>query len=145
MPSSDDRTVPYHAFHFVIEIDKIGRGGFRECSGLDSTTDPVLYREGNDPTTVRKLAGLTKYSDITLKWGSSDDVELWQWRQNVVDGKVERKPGSIILLDEQGHEKVRWNFTKGWPSKWVGPGLNATATDVAIETLVISHEGVKRQ
>lgn len=145
MPSSDDRSIPYHAFHFVIEIDGIQRGGFRECSGLDSTSDVILYREGSDPTTLRKLPGLVKYSNITLKWGSSDDTDLWKWRKNTEDGKTERKNGSVVLLDESGKEKTRWNFKLGWPMQWVGPGLNATATDVAIETLVIAHEGVARQ
>jgi phage tail-like protein len=145
MASSDDRTTPYHAFHFVIEIDGINRGGFRECSGLDSTQDVITYREGDDPTSLRKYPGLLKNSNITLKWGSCDDTELWDWRKKVIDGKTERKNGSVILLDESGKEKVRWNFTKGWPMQWAGPGLNATATDVAVETIVIAHEGVTKQ
>jgi phage tail-like protein len=144
MPSTDDRKTPYHAFHFVIEIDGIQRGGFRECSGLDSTSDVVNYREGDDPLTIRKLVGLNKYSNITLKWGSSDDADLWNWRKKVVDGKPERKNGSVVLLDEAGQEKVRWNFKQGWPMQWTGPALNATATDVAIESLVIAHEGVEK-
>ena len=144
MPSTDDRKTPYHAFHFVIEIDGIQRGGFRECSGLDSTSDVIPYREGDDPPVLRKYGGLIKYSNITLKWGSSDDTDLWDWRQKVVDGKPERKNGSVCLLDESGQEKVRWDFKAGWPMQWTGPSLNATATDVAIETLVIAHEGVKR-
>jgi phage tail-like protein len=145
MASSDDRKTPYHAFHFVVEIDGIHRGGFRECSGLDSTSDVITYREGDDPLTLRKLVGLNKYSNITLKWGSCDDTDLWEWRKKVVDGKPERKNGSVVLLDEAGQEKVRWNFVKGWPMQWTGPALNATATDVAVETLVIAHEGVDRQ
>jgi phage tail-like protein len=145
MPSSDDRTIPYHAFHFVIEIDGIHRGGFRECSGLDSSSAVVQYREGNDPLGVRKLPGLNSYSNISLSWGSSDDTDLWKWRKQTVDGKTVRKNGSIVLLDEAGQEKVRWNFKMGWPTQWIGPSLNATATDVAIEKLVIAHEGVERQ
>ena len=145
MPSTDDRKTPYHAFHFVIEIDGIQRGGFRECTGLDSTSDVVLYREGKDPLSLRKLPGINKYSNITMKWGSSDDVELWNWRKTAVDGKTQRKNGSVVLLDEAGQEKVRWNFLRGWPMQWVGPALNATATDVAIETLVIAHEGIERK
>lgn len=144
MASSDDRTQPYHAFHFVIEIDGINRGGFRECSGLDSKQDVILYREGDDPQILRKLPGLNKYSDITLKWGSCDDTELWDWRKKVVDGNTERKNGSVVLLDATGTEKVRWNFVKGWPSQWTGPALNATATDVAVETIVITHEGIDK-
>ena len=61
-----------------------------------------------------------------------------------MDGKVERKNGSIVLLDDSGEEKVRWNFRDGWPTKWTAPTFNATGTEVAIETLEIAHEGMER-
>jgi phage tail-like protein len=62
----------------------------------------------------------------------------------VIDGRTERKNGSIILLDESGVEKIRWNFANAWPSKWTGPSFNATSTAVAVETLEITHEEVAR-
>ncbi|MCO5188687.1 MAG: phage tail protein [Anaerolineae bacterium] len=135
---------PYRVYNFLIEIDGITRGGFRECSGLDSAQDPIDYREGNEGLTVRKLPGLVKYSNITLKWGITDDFELLDWRQKAAEGTVERKNGSIILLDDTGEEKARWNFREGWPTKWTGPSLNATGNEVAIETLEIVHEGLKK-
>jgi phage tail-like protein len=137
-----DRKDPFLAHQFLVEIDGIARAGFRECSGLDSSQDPVDYREGNDPLTARKLPGLNKYSHITLKRGLTDDADLWNWRKKVMDGKVERKNGSIVLTDETGAEKMRWNFTNAWPVKWTGPTFNATGSDVAIETLELVHEGV---
>jgi phage tail-like protein len=139
-----DRKDPYRVFNFLVEIDGITRAGFRECAGLDSSQDPIDYREGTDPTTARKLSGLVKYSNISLKWGITDDAELWNWRKKAMDGQVERKNGSIVLLDETGQEKVRWNFVNGWPTKWTGPSFNATGNEVAIETLEIVHEGVAR-
>lgn len=135
---------PYRVYNFLIEIDGITRGGFRECSGLDSAQDPIDYREGNEGLTVRKLPGLVKYSNITLKWGITDDFELLDWRQKAAEGTVERKNDSIILLDDTGEEKARWNFREGWPTKWTGPSLNATGNEVAIETLEIVHEGLKK-
>jgi phage tail-like protein len=87
---------------------------------------------------------LNTFSNIALKWGISDDTELWEWRQQASEGKVERKNGSIVLLDDVGEEKGRWNFREGWPSKWTGNTFNATATEVAVETLEIAHEGVAR-
>jgi phage tail-like protein len=131
---------PYRGFNFLVEIDGITEAGFRECSGLDATTDAVDYREGSDPNHVRKLTGLNKHSAITLKRGLTDSDKLWQWRQSVVDGKAERKNVSIVLLDEAREEKWRWNVRNAWPSKWTGPTLNATSNDVAIETLEIIHE-----
>jgi phage tail-like protein len=139
-----DRKDPFHAYNFLVEIDGITRAGFRECSGLDTTQDPIDYREGNEGPTVRKLPGLVTYSNITLNRGMTDDAELWDWRQKAMDGKVERKNGSIVLLNDIGEEVSRWNFREGWPTKWTGPGFNATSNEVAIETLEIVHEGVTK-
>lgn len=139
-----DRKDPYRVYNFLVEIDGITRAGFRECSGLDSTQDPIEYREGHEGLTTRKLPGLNTFSNISLRWGITDDAELWEWRQQVMEGKVKRKNGSIVLLDDTGEEKVRWNFREGWPTKWTGPELNATGTDVAIETLEIVHEGITK-
>lgn len=142
--ATGDRKDPYRGYNFRIEIDGIDRGGFREASGLDSTQDPVEYREGTERLTPRKLPGLNKYSNISLKWGTTEDAELWEWRKKNIEGQIERKNGSIILMDDTGEEKVRWNFREGWPTKWTGPSFNATSNDVAIETLEIAHEGVEK-
>lgn len=142
--ATGERKDPYRSYNFLVEIDGITRAGFRECSGLDSTQDPIDYREGTDPLTTRKLPGLVKYSNISLKSGMTDDAELWEWRKKVMEGKVERKNASIVLLDDTGAEKVRWNFINGWPTKWTGPTFNATGNEVAIETLEIVHEGVSK-
>lgn len=138
------RTDPYRGFNFLVEIDGITQAGFQEVGGLDASTDPVDYREGTDPKHVRKLTGLDKYSPISLKRGITDSDELWKWRETVIDGKTDRRNGSIVLLDEKGAEKLRWNFVNAWPSKWTGPALNSTGNAVAIETLEITHEEVKK-
>ena len=135
---------PYRGYNFRLEIDGIERGGFREVSGLDSSQDPIEYREGIDPLHARKMPGLNKYSNISLKWGTTDDASLWEWRKKAIDGKVERKNGSIILINDAGEDKTRWNFHNGYPSKWTGPSFNATGNEVAIETLEIAHEGLDK-
>lgn len=135
-----DRVDPYRGFNFRVEIDGIQEAGFRECSGLDATTDPVDYREGTYPNHVRKLTGLNKFSPITLKRGITDSKTLWEWRQTVISGKTVRKNLSIILFNEAQEEKLRWNLREAWPSKWTGPSFNATSNEVAIETLEIVHE-----
>ncbi len=139
-----DRMDPYHGFNFLVEIDGLTHAGFQECSGLDSSTDSVDYREGSDPNHTRKLPGLNKFAPITLKRGLTDSDELWRWRQTVVEGKAERRNGSVILLDERGAEKLRWNFRKAWPSKWNGPAFNASTSAVAIESLELTFEEVVR-
>jgi phage tail-like protein len=138
------RKDPWRSHSFRVEIDGITRAGFRECSGLDTSQDPIDYREGTDPLTARKLPGLVKYANITLKWGSTNDAELWEWRAKAMTGNVERKNGSIVLLDETGKEQLRWNFHEAWPIKWTGPSFNATGNEVAIETLELVHEGVTK-
>lgn len=135
---------PFRNFNFLVEIDGITRAAFRECSGLDSSQDPIDYREGGDPLHTRKIPGLNKYSNISLKRGITTDVELWEWRQKAATGNVERRNGSIILVNEKGEEKLRWNFREGWPTKWTGPTFNATANEVAIESLDIVHEGIEK-
>lgn len=112
-------------------------------SGLESETAVIEYRTGADPTTVRKLPGLTKYPNIVLKRGLTRDLSLWNWRQTVVNGKTQRRSGSIVLLDESGNQVLRWHFQEGWPAKWEGPALDAKANEVAIETLEIAHEGLE--
>ena len=140
MPRMD----PYRNSNFLVEIDGITQAGFSDCTGFGASNDPIEYREGGENTTVRKLPGVTKYQNITLKWGLTDSVELYEWFRGVVKGEVQRKNGSIILLDSTGQEKLRWNFVNGWPTKWDGPDFSAKGNDVAIETLEIAHEGIER-
>jgi len=138
------RVDPYRSFNFLVEIDGITQAGFQECSGLDSQTASIDFRLGDDPMHMRKLTGLNTFSAISLKRGVTDSDELWKWRQTVVDGKTERRNGSIVLLDEKGAEKLRWNFSNAWPSKWTGPSFNATGNTIAVESLEIMHEEITR-
>ena len=133
---------PYGNFNFLVEIDGITRAAFQECSGFDATIDVTEQREGGDNQTVRKLPGLTKYSNIQLKWGMTDDDELYDWHRKAVLGDIERKNGSIVLLNRKGEEVKRWNFVRAWPTKWDGPDFNATSSEVAIESMEIVHEGL---
>ena len=146
--ATGERKDPFHGFNFRVEIGGIQRAGFREASGLDSANDPVEYREGDEKgNTPRKLSGLNKYSNISLKRGVTDDKDLWEWRKKVIGGHVDsaRIDGHIVLVNDAGEDKVRWKFVSGWPTKWTGPSFNATSNDVAIETLEIAHEGVDRE
>jgi len=142
--ATGSRVDPFRGFNFLVEIDGITQAGFSEVSGLDSSTPSVDYRQGDYKGGNAKLQGITTFSPITLKRGVTVDGQLYAWRQTVIDGKTERKNGSIVLLDEKGEEKIRWNFSNAWPSKWTGPALNATSTAVGIETLEITHEELKR-
>ena len=141
------RTDPYKNFRYFVEIDGIAQAGFSEATIPDSTQDPIEYREGNETTTPRKLPGLRKYGNVTLKWGITDSLDLYEWRKLVEDGKMKdaRRNMAIVLMDEEGNPKARWQFTDAWPSKYDAPDMNAKGTDVAIETLEIVHEGMSRE
>lgn len=142
MPTGE-RTDPYRTFNFRIEIDNLTLGSFSECSGLSTDGDAVEYREGTDMVnTVRKLVGLRKYANVTLKRGYIQNTELWDWYQNISNGIPDRRNGTIILMDENHHDVLRWELENVWINKIEGPSLNATGNEVAIETVELVHEGV---
>lgn len=142
MAGSGDRTDPYGAFNFLVEIDDVTVAGFSEAGGLSTETDVVEYRKGDTENTVTKLPGLKKFTNISLKRGFTATDDLWQWRKKVMDGVTERKSGTIVLLNEAREQAIKWTFREGWPSKWEGPAFNAKTSEVAIESLEIACEGL---
>jgi phage tail-like protein len=141
------RNDPYRNMRFLVEIDGIVQAGFSEATIPDTSQDPIEYREGNEIPTVRKIPGLIKYGNLTLKWGITDSaMELYDWRKLVEQGKMgdARRNIAVVLQDEEANPKSRWEFVNAWPNKYDAPDLNAKGTDIAIETLEIAHEGMVR-
>jgi phage tail-like protein len=134
---------PYKAFRFKVEIQGIQQAAFMECSSIGSHLEVVEYREGADPINVRKLPGKASYPDITLKWGMTDNQDLYKWHLAAVKGNLTRQSGSVVQLDDTGNETTRWNFFNAWPSKWDGPAYNAKGNDLAINTLTLTCERVE--
>lgn len=134
--ASDNRRGHDHIgqFNFRVEIDGVTTAAFKNVEGLDSETEVVEYQDGDD-LYLRKRPGRTKYSNIVLKRGYVSTDELWLWRKNVMEGKVERKSGSIVLNNDKGEEVMRYNFYEAWPCKWKGFTLDGKGTDVAVEEL----------
>ena len=141
-----ERKNPYRNFRFLVEIDSIIQAGFSEATIPDSTSDIIEYREGNWPTYVRKLPGLTKHGNFTLKWGVTDSMELYNWRKLVEQGKMKdaRKNIAVILMDEEGNPASRWEFGGAWPIKYDAPDLTAKGNDVVIETFEIAFKTMQR-
>ncbi len=136
-------TDPFGAFNFRLELGGNIEAGFSECSGLDAETDIISYRQGDDEITPRKIPGLRKFSNITLKRGMTGSKSLWEWRLATMTGKVERRDVSIVIYDDANLKEVaRFNLRNAWPCKWVGPTLNASENQLAIETLELAHEGI---
>ncbi len=138
------RKDPLRNFRFRVEIDGIQQAGFSDVTGFDVTVDPIEYREGNDPTHVRKLTGLTKYGNVTLKWGVTDSMVLYEWHRQIVNGDIQRKNIAIVVVDESGADKARWEIVEAWPSKYDPADLNAKGNEISVEMLEICNEGITR-
>jgi phage tail-like protein len=141
------RPDPYANYNFQVTLTFSGnnpnvQGAFTEVSGLDAEVTPIEYRNGNEDITVRKMPGLKKYTNIVLKRGVFGDASVWNWILAGLNGNINRASGSIDLLDEQKNTVMQWKFTRAWPCKYTGPGLNAKNNEIAIESLEICHEGL---
>jgi phage tail-like protein len=142
---------PFRNFRFKVEFDGVESAGFAEVSGADISVDVIEYREGNEVrTTPRKLSGLTKYGNITLKWGVIGSLEMMEWLHTVASDNtsgptgIARKNLVIKLLDDTGADGPSWEVINAWPSHYTGPSLNGLGGEMAIETLELVHEGIFR-
>jgi phage tail-like protein len=143
------RDDPYASYNFRVIINDVSNdgvavsGSFSEVTGLEITIPPIEYRNGSEPNTKRKIPGLQAYTDITLKRGITGHVDFYNWLVENINGLVRRTSGSIILLDENRREVMRWNFDRAWPTKYTGPGLNGGNNEIAMETVVICVEQLR--
>ncbi len=134
------RDDPYMAFHFLVEIEGLVVGGFSEVKTVVET-----YREGGVNEYEHKLAGSTRYpSNLVLKHGVTDIDTLWNWHQDVTAGVIERKNGTLYLLDRKRRPVMWWDFLEAYPVKWTGPELRAEANTVAVETVELVHRGLSK-
>lgn len=131
------------AHNFKIEIDGVIQGGFREITGLESEVEIIEYKNGDDPIT-HKRPGKTKYKNIVMKRGFISDPSLLEWYKKVMNGVTERKSGSIVYLDRENNEVLRYNFFEAWPCRWKAPELNANSDTYIVEELEFAVERVER-
>ncbi len=143
-----ERANPYGTFNFLVDLGTGDTGnikaGFQEVSGLNIEVTSTDYRNGNEAVNhVRKINGIYKVGDITLKRGLMGALDLFLWINQVRTGdQTARRNITIQLRDESGANTVMtWRLANARPLKYTGPALNAkTGTDVAIEELVLSCE-----
>lgn len=136
---------PYKKHNYIVLIDSKEVGGFSEVNAGDITIDPIEYREGINPVnTVLKQPGLVKYGNVTLKWGLATATELMTWLQSTVDGTCERKTITIQLCDDLHKVVAEWEVINAWPTKYTPTDFNATSNEIAIESVELAHEGIKR-
>jgi phage tail-like protein len=140
------RDNPYPNFNFAVDIGLGDTIGFSEVDLPAGEIEVIEYREGNEvEPRARKLPGLTKYANVTLKRGVAGDLELFEWWQSIRDGQLLRRKVVITLLDEQRQPVQRWVLRDAWPAKLDYSTLNALGNEVVIETLELAHEGFETE
>jgi phage tail-like protein len=137
-------TTPYQGFNFAVEIEGLLVGGFSEVSGLDSQVEVEEYREGGVNGFVHKLPVRTSHSNLVLSHGLTSLDTLWNWYYNTTLGAIQRRNGTIMLLDSRQIPVMWWNFRNALPVRWSGPAFSATGDEVAIESLELAHQGLTR-
>lgn len=141
---------PYKKYNYRVEIGSIDVAAFSEVSGFDATIDVIEYREGTEVTnSPRKMPGLTKYGNVTLKWGMSDNMAFYEWVAGISDGSKntpeDRVQDITIYLQNDAHEDIAsWLLVNAWPCKYTAPDFNATSSEVAFESVELAYEEMKR-
>lgn len=131
------------ACKFKVEINGVTVGAFSSVDGIESKTDVIIFHDGSD-LLQRKRPGRTTYSNIVLKRGFVNTDELWKWYKKVIDGKVERKSGSIIVCADDMTEIFRYNFFEAWPCRWKSLELEGGSAEGLVEELEIAVEKIER-
>lgn len=145
-----DRTTPYGNYNYLVDLK--GKfdadhplGGFSDVSGLGTELTVSEYRNGNDAENhVRKVPGIHKVSDVTLKRGLVNSADLWEWIEEVrLHGVLKQRQVVITLNDEAGEKVQSWTLQGCIPLKYTGPTLAGKGGgDVAMEELTLSCEGL---
>lgn len=145
MPTRED---PLVAFKFGLEISGKLSGFFTNVGGIGSESEVVEHKVMSDKgeTIIQKIPGRLTWTEVSLKRGVTSNIDIWNWRKLVIDGKIDeaRTNCSIIAYDQGQKEIARWNFENAWPSKVVGPELDSASTNYMIEEVTIVHEGMVR-
>jgi len=139
---------PLVGFNFQLQLEGSVAGYFTECSGIGSEHDIIEHKVVDDQghEIIRKIPGRLKWGDITLKRGITSDMQIWEWRDQVVNGDVvsARKNCSIVMMSRDYQPVAQWDFLNAWPSKVTGPSLKSDSNEFGIEEVTLVHEGISR-
>lgn len=135
---------PSPSFRFHVEVQGVQVARFSECSGLEFEQETFDYKEGGLNSRLHRLPGRFKFTNVTLKKGiATDGSSLWEWVQKTVSEPVQAKTVTVTLYDLSGQNPLRtWTFVDAYPVKWSASALNAEQNAIAIETLVLAHQGM---
>lgn len=142
---------PFKKYNYKVEIDGITAASFSEVSGFDASIDVIEYREGDEGVNyARKMSGLTKFGNVTLKWGMSSSMDFYDWVMGITKGETlgenRNKDVTISLFDDDGSTVLAvWNLTAAWPSKYTAPDFNASSSEIAFESVELVFESMERE
>ncbi len=147
MASSRTMDPPF-AGKFVFTVQGLTIGTFTEISGLSVQIEVEELAEGGQNQFTHKLPGRMKWPNLVLKRGVTNTDNLFEWLQQCSgDGfsgagnRIDPRRGAVTLMDAAGKPVRTWEFTGAFPVKWSGPKLAASARDLAVEELEVSHHG----
>jgi phage tail-like protein len=144
MATSADRNDPLPVFSFLVELSIGGNQAFfKGVSGIRYETESVPVRAGGVNNTTYNLVGAVKWANLVFKQGFTKSSQMMKWREDWMVGKtMSRYPGTITMLDTALKAQAQWSFTRGWPCKWDISELDASKSEIAIESLEIAHDGL---
>ena len=140
---AQDKVWPLPKFYFQVKIASLD-ATFQEVSGLEIEAQVIEYRHGNSPEfSTIKMPGIKKFGDVTLKKGVfKGDNKFWDWFNTIKMNTIKRQAVTISLLDEAGAPTMVWTLKNAWPSKITATDMKSDGNEVAVETLLLVHEGL---
>lgn len=146
------RDFPYGQFNFLVDLGTGStdgpQAGFQECSEIGMAVDVIEYRNGNDRANeVRKLTGLARYPDVTLRRGLIGSLDLYEWLNEIRNGEQGAVRTVTIQLQSEDHTQVAmtWSLRRARIVRYVSGPLNARGTDVAMEELTLAYERLEQE
>lgn len=134
----------YRNFNFLLRVET-AEIRFTECIGLGMRIEPIRYRESGAHSIVRALPGQIAYSEVILRYGLTDSLELWNWLRATAEGNVQRRNVTIVQLGNDGTtQKINWNLFDAWPCQWSGVPFDALGREAAIEEVRLAFDRLER-
>lgn len=133
---------PLPKFYFSVTLGDDDSVTFQEVDGLESETQVIEYRHGNNPIFAPiKMPGLKKVGNVTMRKGIFvNDTKFWTWYSQIEMNTIERRTVVVNLLDQNGDPKMVWTLNNAFPTKVSGTDLKSEGNEVAIETLEVAYE-----
>ena len=146
------RDRPYVQFNFLVDLgdgNTTGaQAGFQECSNIGMEVTVAEYRNGNEAeNSVRKITGLNKSTDVTLKRGIIGSLNLYQWLNDIRNGNQNALRNVVVHLQNEDHSAIvqTWKLMRARIIKHISGPMNAKGTDVAMEELTLAYERLEME